>query len=90
MVLSDRGEHPTANQPEVRRVVVDAIRLHGRKRVGRDDMELLRPRALRHGEHLGVEPELQDRPRARLARELRISDLVRPRAERARNVRRVA
>ena len=87
VVLSDRLLHLRADQPEVGGVVVHAVCVDRRVRVWRDDVEVLGRPALRDAEHLGVQTELQDGAGASLARELRVGDFIRPRAETARRLR---
>src|SRR5258705_11734206 len=81
VVLSNCLLHLCTDQPEVGGVIVDAVRLDGYQRIWCDDVEALRPLALCDGEHLGIQAELKDRPGARLARQLGISDFVRPRTK---------
>ena len=81
VVERHRRQHSATNAPEIRRVVVNAIRVLSLRR---HHVELLGPSALRRGEHLRVQPELEDRPRACLARELGVGNLVRPAPQHAR------
>ena len=83
VVLPDRLLQPPADQTKVGGIVVYPIFVNWRSCVWRDDIETLRPAALRAREHLAVESELKDGPATRLARELGIGDLVCPITERA-------
>jgi hypothetical protein len=71
-----RGGQLAAHEAQISREVVHPKVVIA---VRRDHVKSLGQRALPHPEHLGVEAELQDRAGARLARELGIRHLVRPR-----------
>ncbi len=85
----------TTNEAEIRGEVSDTVRAdrEGRvrrrvrrmaiRRTGRHDVKALGTNALNVLEQIDVGRELQNRSATRLARELRIVGLVRPRAERA-------
>ena len=74
------------HEPVVRRIVGDAIRVNRRRDIRRDDVEVFGGQALKVCEDLRVDGQLQDGPAARVARELRVVDLVRPAAELARTL----
>ena len=80
----ERGLEAPLHEPVVSLVVREPMRLGGEAVVGRDDVRELRPDALKRREQLRVHAQLQHGARARLGRELRVRDLVRPAAERAR------
>src|SRR5260370_2018657 len=76
--LGNRLLHLGPDQPDVGGVVVHAVGLDGRLGIWRDDTKALGQFALRDAEHLGVQTELQNSSRASFARELGVSDFVRP------------
>ncbi len=82
-VLRDRGRQVPAHGPVVRREVRDAERLDRIDGFRGDDVEHLGHGLLDAGEKVRVERQLKDRRAARFHRELRVVDLVRPRAEEA-------
>jgi len=73
----------SARDPEHLRLIKE-LRLESVMR--RDHVRVLGPSALDLREELRVHAELEQGARARLGRELRVDDFVRPRAERARSV----
>jgi hypothetical protein len=76
------GKHALEHQAEVRGVLVEPVRLRLDRRY---HLKALGAHSLRRRQHLRVQPELEDRPGLRLARELGVGDLVGPVAERARS-----
>src|SRR5688500_12410368 len=76
MIKARSRFHLVAQQPEIRGVIVGAVRMHARYRIRRDDVEILRFQSLHFGEHRGVQAELEDRPAAGLESKLRVGDLV--------------
>src|SRR5207302_1085341 len=70
-----------AVQAKVGVVVIHPRLVDGRCSLRRDHIKTLGPAALNARQHLTVKPQLKNRPATRLARELRIGDLVRPGAE---------
>ena len=83
-VLFDRGLQPLANEPIERGEVGDTEGLNGIDRIWCDDVEPLGQSFLDSLEEIRVERQLEDRGAARFPRELRVVDLVGPRAENAR------
>ena len=85
-MLEHSSLEPRTYEAEVRGVVLDAKALDLARGIRRDDVEVLRQHILSAVKQVGVERELQDRAPARVLRKLRIDDLVRPAAERARSL----
>ncbi len=81
-LILDEGFEPRSDQPEERRIVPHLVLL-GLIPMRRNDVERFRKLPLRSPKQIGVERELKHRRRARLAGELRILHLVRPRTQHA-------
>jgi hypothetical protein len=72
--------------PEIGSVVSKPVLLRLEFRPGRDDIHVFGREVLRLGQKVGIETELQDRPRFRFASEFRIDRFIRPTAQRARHL----
>jgi len=84
---SDFGRHQGAfDLVEIGGLIGEPIPLRLKFRIWLDDIHIRRRQALRFGQQVGIQTELQDRPCLCFTGELRIDRYIRPTAQTARNL----